>query len=288
MTLSRRSLLLAGAGTLVLAACGDDGGTSTATTAPPAPDAAASGLTLARVFVAEQPAGVGVRLPLALADGEGALLPEVPDRVEVRIGPVDGDLGPPTVVVRHGDGVPRPYYPFPTTFPTPGEWRISADAGGRLAETTVLAKAVGEVPAIPAVGQRLLRLPTPTAGDPLGIDPICTAETTCPLHELSLDAVPEGRPVAFLISTPRFCQTAICGPVLDLLVAAGPVHPEVAMVHAEVYRDETARQTTPAVVAYGLTFEPSLVVADRTGTITARLDYTFDRTELDAALAAVA
>jgi hypothetical protein len=283
-TLSRRSLLLAGAGTLVLAACGDgdDGGSSAGTGG--ATSEGASGLTLARVFVPEQPAGVPIRLPLALADGDGALLADVPERLEVRIGPVGGELGAATVVVRHSDGVPRPYFPFPTTFPTPGQWRIAADADGRTAETTVEAKGPGEVPAVPGVGERMVRLPTPTAADPLGIDPICTAEPVCPLHEVSLDAVPEGRATALLISTPRFCQTAICGPVLDLLVAARATHPEVTMVHAEVYRDESARQTAPAVVAYGLTFEPSLVVADATGTITARLDYTFDRSELDTAL----
>ena len=286
-TLSRRSLLLAGAGTLVLVACGDDGEAAPGTTVTSAPEGAgaASTLTLARVFVPEQPAGVEIRLPLALADGDGALLLDVPERLEVRIGPVGGDLGPATEVVRHGDGIPRPYYPLATAFPSPGQWRISADAGGRTAETTIEAKPAGEVPAVPAVGERLIRLPTPTPADPLGIDPICTAEPPCPLHEVSLDAVPDGQPVAFLISTPRFCQTAICGPVLDLLVQARSDHPGIAMVHAEVYRDESARQTTPAVVAYGLTFEPSLVVADGTGTITARLDYTFDRNELEAALA---
>ena len=274
-TLSRRSLLLAGAGTLVLATCGGDDA---------ADEGGASGLTLARVFVPEQPAGIAIRLPLALADGDGALLLDVPEQLEVRIGPVGGDLGAATTVVRHGDGIPRPYYPFTTVFPDPGQWRISADAGGRSAETVVEAKAAGEVPAVPAVGQDLIPVPTPTPGDPLGVDPICTAEPPCPLHEVSLDAVPQGGATAFLISTPRFCQTAICGPVLDLLVAARGAHPEITMVHAEVYRDDTARQTTPAVVAYDLTFEPSLVVADGTGTITARLDYTFDRAELDAAL----
>jgi len=279
-TLSRRSLLLAGAGTLVLVACGgdDDGGE--------APESGAAGLTLARVFVPEQPAGIPIRLPLALADGDGALLVDVPEQLSVRIGPAGGDLGAPTMLPRHADGIPRPYYPFATTFPTPGPWRIVADADGRTAETQVEAKAAGEVPAIPAVGEALVRVPTPTPADPLGINPICTADPPCPLHEVSLDAVPEGRATAFLISTPRFCQTAICGPVLDLLVAARDAHPQVTMVHAEVYRDDTARQTSPAVVAYGLTFEPSLVVADGTGTITARLDYTFDRSELDAALAA--
>jgi hypothetical protein len=105
---------------------------------------------------------------------------------------------------------------------------------------------------------------------------------------VSLDEVIGGTgPIVLLISTPAYCQTAICGPVLDLLIgrradleAAG-----AAVVHAEVYVDDQARQVTPTVDAYGLTHEPALFLASPDGTVTDRLDYTFDAAELDAALA---
>jgi len=42
------------------------------------------------------------------------------------------------------------------------------------------------------------------------------------------------------------------------------------------------------VDAYGLTYEPSLYVADATGTVVDRLDYIFDATDLDASLSKVA
>jgi hypothetical protein len=43
----------------------------------------------------------------------------------------------------------------------------------------------------------------------------------------------------------------------------------------------------PIIDTYGLTFEPSLFVADATGTVRTRLDNVYDRTELRDALASV-
>jgi hypothetical protein len=60
------------------------------------------------------------------------------------------------------------------------------------------------------------------------------------------------------------------------------------MVHAEVYTDNTATTTTPAVQAYQMSFEPCLWITDATGTVVERLDFVFDQGEIDAALAKVA
>ena len=100
--------------------------------------------------------------------------------------------------------------------------------------------------------------------------------------------------MAFLIATPEFCQTAICGPVLDLLVEALPDFPTVTGLHAEVYADPrgttdpTAGGLAPTTDAYSLPFEPTLFVADASGRITARLDSVYDRVELRNALEQVA
>ena len=62
------------------------------------------------------------------------------------------------------------------------------------------------------------------------------------------------------------------------------------MVHAEVYvaPEKGDMTTTEVIPTYGLPYEPSLFVADATGTVTARLDFSWDRTELEAALATIA
>jgi len=288
LVISRRRLLLAGAGSLALAACsGGDGGdgaapeASTTTVAP--------GLSLAPVFFPRQPAGVPVRLPLALADSVGALVDDPPAQMAVRVGPVGGEATDEVVVERHDAGVPRAYFPLTTTFVEPGRWRIAADVDGEPAVIDVEVLAPGEVPAVPVVGEGLISVPTPTVDDPLGVDPICTAEPDCPLHATSLDtAIGADKAIALLIATPAFCQTAICGPVLDLLVARADQFSEVVtMIHAEVYPNEDAVGQTPTDVvrAYGLAWEPSLFLALPDGTVTHRLDYTYDAVELDQALA---
>ena len=283
--ISRRRLLLVGAGSVAgLVACG---GGRTGPQQQTATTEAAAGLTLARVFSPEQPAGVEVRLPLALADASGVVIDDVPAQFSVRVGPADaGELGEPVTVERHGEGVPRPYFPLFTSFPEPGNWRIVADVDGQPAETVVAARPPGEVPAVPVVGDSLISVPSPTVDDPRGVDPICTAEPPCPLHEVSLDEAMAGkRAIALLVATPAYCQTAICGPVLDLLVARQPDYAgQVTMIHAEVYTDDSAREVTDVVRAYGLAWEPSLFLATPDGTIRHRLDYTYDATELDQAL----
>ena len=284
--ISRRGLLLAGAGSLMVAACGggDEENQATATTST-----LVEGLTLAPVFFPQQPAGVPVRLPLALADGQGALLDDPPAQLSVRVGNADaGELGEPVVVERHDQGVPRAYFPLTTTFSEPGNWRIATEVDGVPAQMMVAALPPGEVPAVPVVGEPLISVPTPTVQDALGVDPICTAEPDCPLHAVSLDtAIGGDKAIALLIATPAYCQTAICGPVVDLLVSRAPQFADtVTMIHAEVYvsEEEAGKTTTDVVRAYGLAWEPSLFLALPDGTITQRLDYTFDERELDEAL----
>lgn len=289
LLISRRRLLVAGAGSVALVACG--GGRTDPQTATTAGEGDGEGLTLAPVFLREQPAGVEVRLPLAVADASGVVVDDVPPEITVRVGPADtGELGEPVVVERHDRGVPRPYFPLLTSFDEPGNWRLAADVDGRPAEMVLAARPPSEVPAVPVVGEPMISLPTPTVEDPRGVDPICTAEPPCPLHEVSLDAAIAGdRPVALLVATPALCQTAICGPVLDLLVDRRPDYAErITMIHAEVYTDDSAGEPTDVVKAYGLVWEPSLFLATPDGTITHRLDYTYDATELDAALASLA
>jgi hypothetical protein len=290
---SRRTLLLGAAGTLALTACGD--GTSEQATEETAGSgssttATAGGLAIAKVFAPTQPVNVALRLPLALADAPGALLDDVPASISVRWAlEGDGALGAPVEVKRRSVGIPTPYFPLEATFERQGTWRIQVEADGAEADTTVTIVGPGEVAVVPGPGEGLLPIQTPTTTDGRGVEPICTRDPACPFHEQTLEeALGTGKAIAFIISTPQFCQTAICGPVLDLLVERHEqLDATIAFVHAEVYTDSTARTTTEAVSAYGLTYEPALFLAAPDGTITTRLDYTFDATELDEALSKV-
>jgi hypothetical protein len=122
--------------------------------------------------------------------------------------------------------------------------------------------------------------------DARGVDPICTRSPACPLHDATLtESLAGGRPVAYLVGTPAHCKTAVCGPVLDLLLAERDARGDaIAMVHAEIYTDDTITTVAPAVQAYNLEFEPVLFLADASGTLVERLDAIWDAAELRTAL----
>lgn len=139
----------------------------------------------------------------------------------------------------------------------------------------------------PKPGDPLPPFDTPTVDDARGVEPICTrAEGTCPLHTITLtEALTLGKPVAYLISTPAHCQFGVCGPVLDILLAAHEEYGDrVTMVHADVYADTTGTVTAPAVQAYQMGWEPSLFVTDAAGTIIDRLDISYSADELRSVL----
>jgi hypothetical protein len=290
MAVTRRTFLLGTASALVLAACGgddDDSGTAGESSSTSEATSAAGGLAIARVFSPVQPGGAPLRLPIALADAEGALLDSVPTSIKARYGLQSGtDRTDFVDVDRHAEGIPTPYFPLVVDFPDLGTYQIEIEADGKQAATTVDIVEPTKTAVVPGPGAPLVALQTPTTTDARGVKPICTRDPVCPFHDQTLEeAMASGKAVAFIISTPQFCQTAICGPVLDLLIDRAEQHREVvAFVHAEVYTDDTAKETTEAVKAYGLTWEPSLFLAMPDGTITSRLDYTYDGVELDKAL----
>ncbi len=288
---SRRTVLAGGAALALLTACG--GGDDDTTTDGAAADPAA---TLTGTLLLLLPAqGVLTaegeqRVPLAVADAEGV---PVRDGLAPRDFQIRTDTGEPVVVTvePHGDGVPTPYYPVRFTPTAPGIHEITVVGEDGFNAVTL---DLGETAPLPLVGQAPPPVVTPTPADAAGVDPICTRTPACDLHATSLsDALGTG-PVALSISTPEFCQTAICGPVLDLLIEATPDFPTVTAIHAEVYADPrgdddpTAGGLAPIADQYALSFEPTLYLIDATGTVVSRLDSVYDRIELRAALEAIA
>jgi hypothetical protein len=297
--LTRRGLLLGAAGGVLLAACGksdgseDDASSSTTTTGPDGAGSGevAGGLALFKLFPAEQPVGVDLRLPLALSDSEGSFDVETPRELSVRLRRPDGGVLDPQTVSLHDQDLPRGYYPLRTSFDATGRWGVVVETGTTQVESTIDVREARELPSLAAPGDVLPKIPTPTRSAKRGVDPICTADPICPFHASSLDEViGAGNPIVLIVSTPAFCQVAICGPVLDLLVErkATMEASGLAVIHAEVYVDESARVTSPTVDALGLTFEPSLFLAAPDGTVTDRLDSIFDGAELDEAISRLA
>jgi hypothetical protein len=200
------------------------------------------------------------------------------------VAPQVKQYGPPIPATRHADGLLMPYYIVRTQFPQPGAYALRATVGGKTAEAAVQVLDPAQDPA-PQPGQPLVSTPSPTSANPLGVDPICTREPVCPLHDVSLDAaLREGKPLAVLFATPAYCQTATCGPVLDVLLAERGAFPGMRFIHVEIFTDRTTKDTTAALKAYKLQNEPWLFLAGADGVVRERLSGPFDKTELRAAL----
>jgi hypothetical protein len=234
-------------------------------------------------------AGTPQRAAFAIATAEGPPAVEGPATLTGRLSREGTPKGEVTLQ-HHADGTPIGYYPLLTTFDEPGIWSLAVDLDGEESTQTFQVQSADQV-ALVQPGSAMVPVATPTDADARGVTPICTRDPHCPLHARSLaDVLASAQPVALMISTPRYCQTAVCGPVLDLVMEQVERFPDMAFVHAEVYNaptdtgDPSAAGTTPAITSYGLTFEPSLFVASADGRVTARLDNVFDRTELVTAL----
>jgi hypothetical protein len=239
-------------------------------------------------------AGPPQRLALAVATADGAPEAEGPATLTVQLARDGTDVGPPITVERHADGTPIGYYPLITTFDEAGTWTVAAELDGRPVQQAFRVEATGDSP-IRQVGEAMVPVETPTTADARGVTPICTRSPQCPFHDVTLSqALAASTPVALMISTPQFCQTGVCGPVLDLVIEQSAATPGLTVVHAEVYvepdggGDPAANGLTDAVGAYGLSFEPCLFVARADGTIVSRLDNVFDRVELAQAFQAAA
>lgn len=290
--LSRRQVLLgssAATAAVLLGACsgGDGGG------AAEEPDRSATtaleGLALVQFFGGPMFAPGRLRLPFGLADADGLLSTDAsPAELEVAVLDADGAaVGSPVTVARHAEGLPRPYFPLRVRVPAAGFYTARTEVDGIGSELSFQVDEPGELEVL-GTGDPLPAVTTPTTADPAGVDPICTRDPVCPLHEVTLaQALGERRPVALLVSTPAFCQLAICGPVLEVLLSVADHHPGVRFLHAEVYAHPYENQTdhAPIVPELGLHFEPCLLLAGSDGRIVERLDTIFDAAEVTARLA---
>lgn len=286
--LSRRQLLIGGsaaAGVVLLGACGKDDGVGTTGTT-----ATTSSLALAQFFGGRMfVPGRECRFPFGVADQDGLLpIEQTPERLTVQLlGPKGAELGPPIDVDRHSEGLPRAYFPLLATIDEPGIYTARTEIDGAAAEMNLQVLDPTEVTLIQP-GVPMPAVETPTTSDARGVNPICTHDPVCPLHDVTVaEALAAGSPLALLVATPAFCQIAICGPVLDVLLEARDAHPDVHFLHAEVYADPAKDLDTyaPVVAPLGLEFEPCLVLVGVDGTVADRVDTIYDRSELGERLA---
>jgi hypothetical protein len=281
--IGRREFLVGAGALAVLAACGGGGGSETASsTAAPLEW---SGLRFSSdLYASDVPQRFGFALTdgRRIAGGPGARIGFAPPGETETSALVDATYR--AEGLERGRGV----YVTDALLPRAGIWKagVILESG----EQFTLPFEVAEVPSAPTIGAPAPQAASPVPGAALGVDPICTRDPICPLHERSVGTfVGGGRPAAIMFATPARCQTQYCGPVLDLLLAVMPDYTDrVGIGHVEIYQGPSGSGVSPTVDAWGLESEPWFFTVDGSGRVVRRLDGAFDRSELREALAQIA
>lgn len=172
------------------------------------------------------------------------------------------------------------------TFDVAGPWGLQvATADGRRTETGV-AFNVAERASTTALGAAVPRTISPTAADRRDASELCTRKPECGLHTMTIaEAVGKAKPAVISFSTPAYCASRVCGPMLEVVLDSRNRHKNAAnYVHVEIYRDGQSRQRLDAVGEWNLPTEPWLFVVDGRGNLVAKFEGIMAAAELEAAL----
>jgi len=274
---------------------------------PVAGQASANGNLLPIIVSSQNVAGPASRFAYALVDPQNQPLSAASVATQVRFYALDQD---PATPVASGDGTfldvgnGTGFYHVPVTFSCAGNWGFEVAAA--LPAGPVSARVVFTVlpyGSTPAVGAPAPASDTPTATTAEGIAAISTDTAPDPaFYTTSIaTAVASGKPAFIVFATPAFCQTAMCGPTLDVIKGvAADYRDRVDFIHVEPYQlqqtdaglqptlDADGRlQPVQSVIDYGLPSEPYMFVTDAAGNIATKIEGIAGAAEIRAALDAV-
>jgi hypothetical protein len=170
-------------------------------------------------------------------------------------------------------------------FPANGEWRVAAliRKDGKLTSTLLPSAEVGRFKNVPKVGQKAPVIHTPTPADVGGdLSKITTRIPPDTQNRVDYADVLGKEPIVLLFATPQFCQSRVCGPVVDVAEQLKQLYGDkVAFIHMEIYRDnDPNKPVRPQVEAFHLPSEPWLFAIGRNGRIEDEIDGAFGVEEL--------
>lgn len=291
--LGRRQFLFGAAATALLAACGGDDSPGDAANGETESD-----LSVVRFFGPYYGVGQVARIPFGIADIEGLLSDDLaPASITASIADPSGTVVLEEVeVTKLNEGLPRPYYVVTLTPEVEGFYDLTLTIDGEevISQFQVVAADAPGVAGRIGPGDTFPAVVTPTVADPMGLTPLCTRTPPCDLHAASVDTLVTTTPMVVLVATPAFCQTVICGPVLDILLGEMANTTGMAFVHLEVYTNPAENEVPPVPADYapiigqlGLSYEPVLYTVAADGTVVDRVDYIFGAEEIRAAIGAL-
>lgn len=247
--------------------------------------------------------GVGRnRLAFGLIDSENGPIRDAAVEVQTFIlspgGQQEGPVETVMAVFREWPVSPRGIYTAELNLDREGAWGIgviASQANGdvRSAASPVQVKKTSSTPEL---GSPAPRSVTKTLADVDGLDQITSdVDPDVDLYQMTVaDALDAGKPLLLAFSTPAFCQTATCGPQLDVLKElkadyagrANFIHVEVYDNPHEIQGDLRNAVVSPALAEWGLPSEPWTFVVDGQGIVQAKFESFTTRDELEAALEA--
>jgi hypothetical protein len=183
-------------------------------------------------------------------------------------------------------------YATNVNFPSDGEWRIAAliKQGGKTTATLLPSAVVGEFTKIPRPGQKAPLIHTPTAASVGGdLSKITTRIPPDTQNKVDYADVLGKEPIVLLFATPQFCQSRVCGPVVDVAEQVKQLYGDkAAFIHMEIYNENNpSKGVRPQVRAFHLPSEPWLFTIDRQGRVHSVIEGAFGVDQLTEAVKGV-
>jgi hypothetical protein len=171
----------------------------------------------------------------------------------------------------------------------PGKYVLVAEPVGGRPIQGALDLDVAAEPKAPAVGDEAFPSRTPTIAS-TGGDLAALTTRTPPDRELLrhsvADSLADRAPFVLVFSTPKFCESRTCGPVVDVVdhVRKRIGKTPVRFIHVEIYEDNQPPETNRWVKEWKLPTEPWVFLVGRDGRIKARFEGSVSAGELERAV----
>ncbi|HEX4306778.1 MAG TPA: hypothetical protein VHZ54_12115 [Solirubrobacterales bacterium] len=171
-------------------------------------------------------------------------------------------------------------------FPGAGEYRpvvVIKEKGG-IAEKSLKSIHVGEFAKIPRPGERAPLIQTPTADSVDGnLAKLSTRVPPDTQNKVNYAEVLGKEPILLLFTTPKFCQSRVCGPVVDVAQQAQhEFEGKANFIHMEIYNDnDPSKGVRPQVRRFHLPTEPWLFAINREGVVSAAIEGAFGTQLMD-------
>jgi hypothetical protein len=177
-------------------------------------------------------------------------------------------------------GVANVVYSADIDFPDEGQYKPVAlikEKGG-LAEKPLKSIKVGEFAKIPKPGEKAPKIQTPTAASVGGdLAKLSTRVPPDTQNKVNYAEVFGKEPILLLFTSPQFCQSRVCGPVVDVAQQAQhEFEGKANFIHMEIYNDnDPSKGVRPQVRQFHLPSEPWLFAINREGVVSAAIEGPF-------------